>query len=85
MKFIWEEIICYYSCPIYIIIDRGPKNKEITEELLYIYNIQKIKISVYYLQANNIIEVGYKLIKNCFYKLEYAKRGNWVSNIYLIL
>jgi len=38
-KFLYEDVFCHHRMPHRIIIDRGPKNKEVAKKLLYIYNI----------------------------------------------
>jgi hypothetical protein len=85
-NFIWEDIICRHGCPRRIIMDGGPENKNaIVDELLKRYNIKKIEISAYHPQANGLIEVGHKPIKNCLAKLKHAGKGTWMNNLSAVI
>ena len=84
-KFIWEDIICRHGCPGRIIMDGGPENKEVAEELLNRYRIRKIEISAYHPQANGMVETGHRPIKESLYKMDAAGRGDWVNNLATVL
>ena len=55
-KFIKKDIIYRYRVFGKLIVDKGPKNKKFVKTLTKLYSIDKIVVSVYYLQANRIIE-----------------------------
>jgi len=84
-KFLWEEIICRHGLPQRIITDGGPENKDVAEELLRTYKVKKIEVSAYHPQANGMIEVGHRPLKNCLAKLEASGRGSWVTNLHSVL
>ena len=71
--------------PLRIVIDSGPKNQGITTKLLQRYGSRKVEISAYHPQANGVGEVGHRPLKECLFKLEAAGKGDWVTNLPLVL
>ena len=84
-KFIWEDIICWHGCPERIIIDRGPENKGLTEELLHCYQIRRVQVSAYYAQANGLVEQGHKTVIDALAKMSNKVNSNWVKNLSAVL
>ena len=72
-KFTYEKILMCHSCSMKIVVDGGPKNKEIMEVLLKKYKVKHIQISPYHAQANGMIKVGHRPIANMLSKM--IKRG----------
>ena len=68
-KFIKKNIVYKYRIFGKLIVDRGLENKKFVKTLTKLYNINRIVVSVYYLQANRIIEQGYKPIIDILTKL----------------
>lgn len=74
VDFLWEDVICHYNCFQKLIIDGGSENKDTVAELAEKYDIKKVVISIYYRQANEIIECCHKQIINAFLKI--STRGS---------
>jgi hypothetical protein len=79
-KFIWEDVICRHGCFDKFIVDGGFENKDLVIELTQRYGKKRIVISVYYFQANGMIERGYRPIKDAFAKIS----GSWVDNFHAV-
>ena len=60
-KFLYQNIFCYHSCSQKFIMNENLKNKKEIKELLKQYEIRKITVSAYHLQANKMIEQEYML------------------------
>jgi hypothetical protein len=76
-NFIYKDIICRYSIVGRIVVDGGPKNKNIAEALLEVSKITRVKISPYNSKANRIVERGYRLIINRLSKLTNRGFKKW--------
>jgi len=88
-KFIYEEILMRHSCPLKIVVDGGPENKDIVDVLLKRYKVKRIQITAYHPQANGMIEVGHRPIANALSKM--TKGGTtlgaegWVAHLPAVL
>jgi hypothetical protein len=49
------------------------------------YNIKRVQISIYYLQANGIIEKDHKLLINALSKIINREFRNWIDNLLAVL
>lgn len=67
--FIWEDVICCHSYFGKLIIDRELENKDAIVELTRRYRVKRVVVSANHLQANRMIERGYKLIVNTVSKM----------------
>ena len=83
--FLYEDIICCYSCFKKLIIDGGSENKKVVAELAQKYKVKKIVVFVYHTQANGMIEHGYKPIVYAFLKMLDGRSTNWVQNLPVVL
>ena len=84
-KFIWEDIVCCYSCFSCLVVDRSPENKKHVAEFVKKYSIEQVQISVYYQQANRIVEQGYNPIVEALSCITDRGIGNWVTNLPAVL
>ena len=68
-KFLYKEVFYRHGVYERAVIDGGPENKLLIRELYKRYDINRTVVSSYYLEANGIVERGYKLIKDALLKL----------------
>ena len=61
-KFLQENIVYHYRYFRKLVIDREPKNKAYITKFVKKYRVYYIQVSIYYLQANKIVERGHQLI-----------------------
>ena len=54
-----------------VVSDSGPETKDVIIYLWKKYKIKYIRISVYHLKANNLIEVSHKLIVQALQKITF--------------
>ena len=86
-KFIHEEVICRHGCPRSIVIDNGPENQGVTEDLLKYCRIKNLKISSYHPQSNALVERGHADFVNALSKFCLGKPGveKWPKYVPLAL
>ena len=60
-------------------VDSEPENKKEITELLRLYGVKRVQISMYNPPANGLIEHDYKIIMNILNKLTEGGCGNWVN------
>ena len=84
-KFLWEDVICRYGCFGRLIVDGGPENKDLVEELAERYGIKRVQVSAYHHQANGMIERGHKPIVDALSKMTNGGLGNWMENLPAVL
>ena len=60
-------------------VDGGPENKKEVAELLRLYSVERIQISVYNPPTNGLIKYNYKIVINALSKLTKGGCGNWVN------
>ena len=84
-KFISEDLLCRHGTFERLVVDGGPENKSLIDELTDRFSIKKIKVSAYNPQANGMIERGHKPIVDGLAKMQYEGLGDWVSNLHTIL
>ncbi len=80
-KFLYEDVLYCHSVFDILVTDRGPENKGFLAELVKIYRIRHVIISVYHLQGNSLIERGHKPIIDALSKLMKEGKGNWVFHL----
>ena len=59
-----------------LIVNGGPKNKDLVDNLARQFSIRKIKVSAYHPQANRMIERGHLLLVDGLAKLQNEGEGN---------
>jgi hypothetical protein len=84
-RFLYEDVICRYGCFQRLVLDGGPENKDIVDNLAQRYRIRRIVTSAYHPQANGMVERGYQPIVDGLAKMTDGGRYNWVRNLYAIL
>ena len=86
-KFIYEDVICRHGCPRSIVIDNGPENQGVTEDLLNYYRIKNLRISSYHPQSNALVERGHADFVNALSKFCAGKSGvaKWPKYVPLAL
>ena len=77
-KFLWEDVICRHGCFGRLIVDGGPENKDLVEELAERYGIKRVQVSAYHRQANGMIERGHKPIVDALSKMTNGGLGKCV-------
>ena len=83
-KFLYEDVIYRHGYPKSVVIDNGPENQGVTEDLLKYHRIKNIRISAYHPQSNALVERGHAdfinaLSKFCSGKTDVAKWPKYVS------
>ena len=68
-KFLYKEVFYRHGICERAVIDGGPENKLLIRELYKRYGINRTVVFSYYLEANDIMKRGYKLIKDALLKL----------------
>lgn len=76
--FLWEDILYCHGCFRKLVIDGGLENKDIIAELSIKYRIERVVVSAYHPQANEMIERNYKPIVNALSKMLARGSTNWV-------
>ena len=69
IKFLFEEIICCHGIWGECVKDGGLENKDIVQDLLTIFGIKDVTISVYNAPVNWIIKGGHQPIVDIILKL----------------
>jgi hypothetical protein len=59
-KFLYEDVICRYSCVPIVVNDGGPENKALVRVLFRRYKVKNIVITPYNPRANGQVECGHK-------------------------
>ena len=83
-KFLWEEIITRHGCFNKLVIDGGPENKGVVQELAGKYGIRAITTSGYNPQANGLVERGHRPFLDGLAKMPGGNR-HWVRNLPVML
>ena len=68
-----------------VVLDSGPEIKDVTMYLWRKYKVKHVRISVYNLKVNGLIEVGHKLIIQALWKLTFGLGCGWQLHLYLVL
>ena len=84
-RFIWRQIICQYSLPGLIIINRGSENKGEVKKCCKDLNILRIQISAYNARANGINENGHLPIAGSLAKGSDLMGQAWTLLLPLVL
>ncbi len=59
-RFLWEDIITRHDVFNKLICDGGPENKMWVKDLANLYEIQRVIVSAYNSEANDMVERGHK-------------------------
>jgi transposase InsO family protein len=85
-RFIFEEIITKFGCPIELVSDQGSHFLNVTIQILTkTFMVLHRKSTTYYLQANGQAESTNKVIKSILTKIVYANRTDWDTKLYAAL
>ena len=84
-RFLYEDVICRHGCFQRLILDGGPENKDVVDDLAQRYRIWRIVTSAYHPQANGMVERGHQPIVDGLAKMTDGGRYNWVRNLHAIL
>lgn len=81
---LWKNVIYWHRCFKKLLIDGRSENKEVIAELVQRYRIKKVVVLAYHLQANEVIECGYKPIVNTLSKMLDKNFTNWMQNLAIV-
>ena len=85
-KFIFEDIITKFGCPIELVSDQGsPFFSETIQILTRIFMVLHRKSTIYYPQANGQAESTNKVIKTTLTKMVNANRTKWDTKLHAAL
>ena len=84
-KFFEADVFSRHGCPTSIIVDGGAENKGMVEELCAYLRVAKHTVTAYHLQANGLVERGYKQIVDGLSKLCSGSPGKWPNFLTHIL
>ena len=84
-RFVYEDIICRHGCFQRLVLDGGPENKNLVEELARRYRIKRVVTSPYHPQANGMVERGHQPIVDGLAKMTEGGFSNWVRNLHAVL
>ena len=84
-RFLFEEIICRWGCPKWIVTDNGSIFIAAVKWLTAKYGIVGIRISSYNSQANGIIERGHWDLRQSLYKATGGDMKKWYWFLALVL
>ena len=59
-NFLEEDVFAWHGCPKTIVVDVGPENKGMVDEICARLRVMKHNITAYHPQANGVIERGHK-------------------------
>ena len=68
-----------------MIVDGGPENKDLVEDLAARYGIKRVLVFAYHPQANAMVERGHKPFVDALAKMTDGGLGNWVQNLAAVL
>lgn len=80
LKFIKTDILCRHGMFERLVVDGGPENRGLAEELEKHFGIHVVTTSAYHPQAAGMIEVGHRPVKDALVKLEQMGMGSWADN-----
>jgi hypothetical protein len=83
-KFLWEDVICRHGCFGKLVVDGGPENKAVVEEITTRYGIKRVVVSAYHPPANGMIERGHRPIADSLAKMTKESKG-WTDNLHAVL
>ena len=83
--FFQKNIIYRHGIFTRLVVNGGPKNKGLIKDLVIRYSIDRVVISVYYLQANSMVEQGYGTIIAALLKLTQGGGSNQVKHLPVVL
>jgi hypothetical protein len=66
---LWEDIVCRHGIFGRLVIDRGPKNKDLIMQFVTDYGIKRVVISPYNAKINGMIERGHKPVIDVLAKM----------------
>ena len=69
-----------------LIVNGGPKNKDLIAKLMTKYNIRRVVISAYHPQANGIVEVGHRAAADALAKTcKRPDKRDWMNHLPAVL
>jgi len=81
-KFMYNQIICRYGCPLEIVTDQGTHfANELVSKLLKRMSVKHQRSSPYYLQANGLVEKNNGVLTNILGKIILEKQREWDLHI----
>ena len=84
-KFLQENIVTRFRYFKRLVYNRGPKNKGIVPNILTKYRIERMQVSLYYPEANSIVERGYVPIVSTLSKLTKGGKKNQYQQLYYVI
>ena len=74
-----------HGCFQRLVLDGGPDNNDLAEELARRYRIKRVVTSAYHPQANGMVERGHQPIVDGLAKITEGGFSNWVRNLHAVL
>ncbi len=85
-KFIYEDIVCRFSCVPVITVDGGSEFKgEVLHLLRTLYNCTVIISTAYHPEGNAPVERHHQVLVNALFKLAGDQKGWWPRYLYAVL
>jgi transposase InsO family protein len=84
-KFLEEDVFSRHGCPLQLVVDGGPENKGIVDELCERLRIPKHTVTAYHPQANGVVERGHKQIVDGLSKACSNSPGRWPLHLKTVL
>ena len=78
-------MVCRHGCFEHMVVDSKLENKKHVAKFAKQYSIKRIQVSVYYSQANGIVEREHNLIIEALACITDSSKGNWVTNLLVVL
>ena len=84
-RFLYQNIFCCHSCLQKFIRNKGPENKREIKELLKQYEVWKMTVLIYHLQANEMIKWEHTSIIQAFTKICDDRFTQWKCYMHSII
>ncbi|KAJ3504975.1 hypothetical protein NMY22_g17741 [Coprinellus aureogranulatus] len=76
-KFVYEEVICRFSCIPYFTMDGGSEFKGFVEVLFRQYQVVVVVSNAYHPESNGIVERSHQVLANSLKKVAYPHPARW--------
>jgi hypothetical protein len=83
--FLYEDLICRHGVFQRLVVDGGPENKALVDELAKRYGIRRLVVSAYHPQANGMVERGHKPIVDALSKMTHGGYTGWIKHLPAVL
>ena len=83
--FLYEDLICRHGVFQRLIVDGGPENKLLVDELAKRYGIHRVVVSAYHPQGNGMVERGHKPIVDALSKMTGGGFTGWIKHLPAVL